>query len=157
MTGSWVLNNPSVVSNAMQALNSVEPGAGLVMTIAKEKNQRSSAQHRLKWQWMQQIAREMAGQGKGYDAQEWNDFFKGRYMSDLLISQDGDWRFYFDGANAQWSGTGDKTEFYRLVGKPLETKDLTVANMSEFMNRIDQAVQKHGIHLITPADLEWSR
>ena len=156
MTGSWILNSPSVISNAMQALNSVDPDQGFVMTIAKEKDRRSSAQNRLKWTWMQQVAREMAGSGYGYDAQRWNDYFKGRYMSDLLLSQDGDWRFYFDGANSNWQSDGDKMEFYRLVGKPLETKDLTVKNMSEFMGRIDTAAQSKGIQLITPSDLEWS-
>ena len=109
------------------------------MTIAKEKDRRSSAQNRLKWVWMQQVAREMAGSGYGYSAQHWNDYFKGRYMSDLLLSQDGDWRFYFDGANSNWQSDGDKMEFYRLVGKPLETKDLTVKNMSEFMPQIGRA------------------
>ena len=157
MIGSWQLNSMSVIAAAYEALNSVDPKDELVMTIVKDKDKRSSAQHRLKWAWMQQVAREMAGQGKGYTATQWNDYFKGRYMSDLLLSQDGDWRFYFDGANKNWVSGVDKSEFYRLVGKPLETKDLTVKNMSEFMNRVDQSCSKKGVQLIVPADLTWVR
>ena len=152
---SFKLNSPSVIGAAIEFINQVDPSDNLVMTVAPAKNERSSAQHRLKWLWMQQIARELQGKGKGWGAEAWNDYFKGRYMHDLLISQDGDWKFYFDGCNAQYRKGIDKLEFYRLVGKALETADLTVQNMSEFMDRIDKACQSKGLILVTPQDLTW--
>ena len=154
---SFKLVSQEVINHATQVVSMVEPEDNLVLTLATETDARSSAQHRLKWLWMQQISREMSGKGKGWDSQQWNDYFKGRYMSDLLLSQDGDWRFYFDGCNAQYKAGIDKQEFFRLVGKPLETADLTVANMTEFMNRIDKACQQRGILLVTPQDLAWAK
>lgn len=158
--GSWILNSQSVIANAFEVLNRIDPGDGLVMSIAKEKSKRSKAQHRLKWLWMQQIARERAG-NEGFTYNQWNDYLKGRYMRDLLISQDEEYQAYFDTVEMMWHGLtpGQKSEnrygIVMAVGKALKTEDLTVKNMSEFMNRVDQFAIELGIQLITPAELSW--
>lgn len=136
-------------------LEAVTPDQKMVMTLVKAKSERSSAQHRLKWCWMKQIADERKDKGKGWDAQQWNDFYKGRFMSDLLIAQDGDYRFYFDGMNGLYSKFSDKLDYFRKVGKPLETSELSLESMTEFMNRIDQHAAQMGISLLTPLDLSW--
>jgi hypothetical protein len=129
---------------------------GDVVTIKDEKETRSKAQHRLKWIWMSFIAKEKMGEGIGRSTEDWNRYFKGKFMRALLIEQDEEYAAFYKNADTLLT-TSRNTKFAKeLLIDSIKTEWLTVKNMKAFMDMISiYASMDLALTLPTPEDLKW--
>lgn len=161
MPESFNLLNDDVKMECIRYITGIESGGEVVVLVKKTKDTRSSAQLRLKWLWMGQLAKEMAGRGSGKNNKDWNRHFKGLFLKELLISQDEDYaEFYANGKLLIDSAPTAALKKFAIKAMldSVETEWLTVKNMSEYMNNIDNfCIENLEIVLAVPSDLNWIR
>lgn len=155
------LIDESRLRNCIEYISNLPLKSGYIVTIKSEDETRSDAQHRLRWLWMEQLEKEMAGAGEGRDKERWNLFFKHKYMPHILIAQDQDYVEIF----RTYKKTCDSLAKYehglrqyqeQFWGKVISTKDMNVKSMSKWLNCIEaEALHDYGIVLKTPEDLMW--
>ena len=163
MADTYFLINPDVLNNCVTAISEAfESGEDYIVTIKNAKESRSGAQHRLRWLWFSQLEKELAGIGKGRGRQEWNLYFKHKYVPVILIEQDDG---YFD-VFGHYKTTckaiindelRDKYK-YQFWDRVISTKDMSVKSMARWLDSVDKYVtSKYQIILVTPDDLKWAR
>jgi len=135
---------------------------GHVVTIQEKAEARTKAQHRLKWVWMGFLAKEKAGEGKGFNAEEWNAFFKHKFIKGLLISQDERHVEYFTTARESLKvikkyGTEKQyNHSLNAITSDIKTEWLSVKNMKAYMDMITiYCSMDLGVVLPIPDDLKW--
>jgi len=163
MANSFYLVNSDVMNNCVNAvIEAFQSGKDNVVTIKNAKESRSGAQHRLRWLWFNQLEKQLAGIGKGRDKQEWNLYFKHKYVPVILLEQD---EGYFDVFGHYKSTckaiTNDELRDkykYQFWDRVISTKDMNVKSMSRWLDSVDKYVtSEYQITLITPDDLKWVR
>lgn len=161
MKQAFHIVNQHIKQNCLVHIQSLDESAGMVVTIASEQETRSKAQHRLKWVWMGQLARELAGVGLGRDSEQWNNHFKVRLMPSILLEQNEDTHDLVNRLRKTWkllkNAGEDELSCDQIIGGVLKTEDLTVKSMTTFMSKMDAiALERYGVKLITPDDLRWA-
>ncbi len=89
------LRTPEIRANCIAYISQLSD-PDYVVTIKSANESRSDAQQRLRWVWFTQMAKELAGVGKGRTKKQWNLHYKHKYMKNLLIEQDEDFVQFFD-------------------------------------------------------------
>ena len=151
---TYRIANERIKKNCIEEIQGLE--VGYVVTIKKESESRSSAQHSLKWIWMRHIAKDKTGEGKGRDAEDWNRYFKGKFMRELLISQDQDYAEFYKDSDELILDARNKVFAKKRVLDSIKTEWLTVKNMAAFMDMITiHCSMDLGVSLPMPAQFEW--
>lgn len=157
------LTTTDIRKNACAFVSQLECGQGHIVTIKNEKEARNAAQSRLRWVWMTQLEKELAGVGKGRDKDQWNLFFKHKYMRTLLIEQDEDYVPFFHNYDDMCGALADKkpllddykVQYWRDFVK---TEWLNVKMFSRYLDTIEKYVfDKYQVVLVTPDDLGWAK
>ncbi len=167
--------------HVLDAIADIKLEENVLVMIKTEKETRSKAQHRLKWMQMGFLAKEKAGEGRGWNAEEWNRVFKGMFIRKLLISQDEQYVDFYNRADMVLEQLERLPEFYDDIGfhgrelagyintvdklisfsktiylDYIKTEWLTVKNMHKFMEQLDEyCLHKLYIQLPIPEDLKW--
>lgn len=163
MTVTFKITTEDAKRNALYQLSSTQIGDDVVVTFKNEKESRSDAQHRLRWMWFTQMEKELAGVGKGRDREQWNLYYKHKFMPQILIAQDEDYDDIFQSYQETITAlTGMDAERNRYMtqfwDRVISTKDMTVASMSDWLDRVENhARENYNLILKTPEDLMWSR
>lgn len=151
---TYRITDEKIKQNCIDEIQGLEDG--YVVTIKKESESRNAAQHSLKWIWMRHIAKDKAGVGKGRDAEDWNRYYKGRFMRELLISQDQDYAQFYKDADELILDARNKVFAKKRVLDTIKTEWLTVANMAAFMDMITiHCSMDLGVALPMPKQYEW--
>lgn len=160
MADSFYLKSPEIRANCIAYISRLDD-ADVVVTIKSAKESRSDAQHRLRWLWFSQMAKELAGQGEGRNKEAWNMYYKHKYLPHLLIEQDEDYVSYFNRYKSTCQElTGENLEAYQtnFWSKVISTRDMHVKTMAKWLNLVDDdAMHQWAAQLKTPQDLEWIR
>lgn len=164
MSQAFHLTNSDVMNNCInEVINAFQSGKEHVVTIKNAKESRSDAQHRLRWLWFTQLERQLAGVGKGRDKEQWNLFFKAKFLRSILIEQDESYVRMFNDYDAiceilkpfEQHLKAYKTSFW---GEEVKTKKLSVKSMARWLDSLDKYVTfEYQVTLITPDDLGWVR
>jgi uncharacterized coiled-coil DUF342 family protein len=136
-------------TNYTQAINEGKP---LVVRIDQKQEDRSKAQNRLYWMWMNQWAKR---QGTDKDAEHL--YFKKHMLARIYYRDDvGQYRKTFAAVKVL---KDQKHPMYQQVADGLNelisTRDATVDQFTEYLNDIHAFCNKHGCWLNTPDDLMW--
>lgn len=158
---TYHLDTDLIKANCLKEIALLPIGANKLVVIKDKRKVRSEAQHRLRWVWFEQLERELAGQGKGRSKDQWNLFFKHRFVPHILIQQDEDYvsvfQIYKETCNAL---TGKHLKKYQeqFWGKVISTKDMDVKHMRQWLDAVDKfSSEKLNVLLNTPEDLRWVR
>jgi len=120
------------------------------------KETRTSAQNRLRWLWMGFLERELAGEGVGRNKEDWNRYFKGKFLRGILISQDEEYAQFYNQADALIYDAPMKDFAKTMLLDNVRTEWLTSKNMSVFMDAIDKHCSfELRVQLPLPSDLKW--
>ena len=134
-------------TNYTQAINDGKP---LVVRINQKEDDRSKAQNRIYWMWMNQWAKH-----QGSDKDSEHLFFKKQLLARIYHRDDvGQYRATF---NAVKVLKEQNHPMYQQVADGLNelisTTDATVDQFTEYLNDIHAFCNKHGCWLNTPDDL----
>ena len=105
---------------------------------------RSKMQNNLMWKW----AREIADQ-TGYTKEEVEARWKGQYGIPILSRDSEEHRCLY--ARIPWKD-GDKEEIYRMLAFLPVTREMTEAQMTEFLNLVQEYHIRMGHYLTDPED-----
>jgi hypothetical protein len=154
------LQSPQDQSTVWDAILATPIDGSYVVTIAQKKETRSQAQSRLRWLWMTQLEKQLIGEGVGRTKEQWNSFFKIRFMKAILVEMDADYADFFDkignmyrSAITAHSDYQHKLFLEQVVGESIRTEWLKTNGMTQFLNQIDEWCISRGIRLVTPQDL----
>lgn len=158
-SNAFHLSSPDAKANCIASISLLEVGDDFVVTIKSAKESRSDAQQRLRWVWLSQMAKELAGVGKGRTKEQWNLYYKHTFVPDLLIEQDEDYVETFDIYRDTCKALiGRNLERYQtnFWDRVISTKDMSVKSMSAWLGHVDDnALHQWAIELKTPQDLGW--
>ncbi|UIJ76940.1 hypothetical protein [Acinetobacter sp. SH20PTE14] len=137
-------------TNYTQAINDGKP---LVVRINQKEDDRSKAQNRLYWMWMNQWAKR-----QGTDKEYEHLYFKKQFLARIYARDDvGQYRATF---NAVKVLKEQNHPMYQQVADGLNelisTRDATVDQFTEYLNDIHAFCNKHGCWLQTPDDLMFA-
>jgi len=150
--------NDEVMDNCFNAIRDMAGEGDCIVSIKTGKEKRSEAQHRLKWLWMGHLEKTLSGEGEGWDRKRWNDFFKKKFMKEILIAQDEDYASVFKRISMLIQEATDKRLVERLALNVLKTEDFTVKSMSDYLDCVDKyCVTKLKVTLPVPEDLKYLR
>ena len=161
MKSRYVISTDEARRNCILDIESLDTEGRRVVTIMDQKEARSAAQSRLRWLWAGQAAKDLAGVGKGRDKEQWNLYWKHRFMKPLLIAQDEDFAIFFEDHDDHCVLIKDhpavlqdyQTQFWELIA---QTEKMNVKTFSEFLDTIDRfMLHEYGLRLDTPADLKY--
>ncbi|WP_010116660.1 hypothetical protein [Acinetobacter sp. P8-3-8] len=133
--------------------NALSDGKPLVVRINQKEDDRSRAQNRLYWMWMNQWAKH---QGADKDAEHL--FFKKQFLARIYHRDDvGQYRNTFAAVKVL---KDQKHPMYQQVADGLNelisTTDASVDQFTEYLNDIHAFCNKHGCWLNTPDDLKFA-
>lgn len=127
-------------------------GKPYVVHITQKQEDRSKAQNRLYWKWLQQWSKR-----QGTDKDSEHLFFKRKFLSVIYFRDDV--KEYRNTFNAVKELKLQKHPLYDQVANGLNelitTTDASVSQFSEYLNEIHAFCNKHGCWLETPDDLMW--
>ena len=134
--------------------NALNDGKPLVVRIDQKQEDRSKAQNRLYWMWMNQWAKR-----QGTDKDTEHLFFKKQFLARIYHRDDvGQYRVTF---NAVKVLKEQNHPMYQQVADGLNelitTTDASVEQFAEYLNDIHAFCNKHGCWLSTPDDLMYLR
>lgn len=127
-------------------------GKPLVVTIKPLEKDRSKAQNRLYWMWLNQWAKRQ-GTDKDYE----HLFFKKNFLAKIYDRDDvGQYKKTFKAVREL---KDCKHPAYQQVADGLcelmSTTDASTAQFTEYLNDIHAFCNKNGCYLETPDDLKW--
>mgnify|MGYP004517678747 CR=1 FL=1 len=128
-------------------------GKPLVVRINQKEDDRSKAQNRLYWMWMNQFAKH-----QGTDKDTEHLYFKKHMLARIYARDDvGQYRKTFAAVKVLKE---QKHPMYQQVADGLNelisTRDATVDQFTEYLNDIHAFCNKHGCWLNTPDDLKFA-
>ena len=134
--------------------NALSDGKPLVVRIDQKQEDRSKAQNRLYWMWMNQWAKR-----QGTDKDSEHLFFKKQFLARIYHRDDvGQYRNTFAAVKVL---KDQKHPMYQQVADGLNelisTTDASVDQFTEYLNDIHAFCNKHGCWLNTPDDLKYLR
>lgn len=147
-------------ANCLGLISQIEADAGIAVKVFSENESRSAAQSRLRWVWFGFMAKKLAGIGKGRSKDEWNMYYKHKYMKDLLIEQDEDFVPFFqdyEDTCERLKGTPllakYQSQFWAEIAK---TEHMNTKTFSVWLGLIsDDALDRFNLVLPIPEDLKW--
>jgi hypothetical protein len=163
MKERYKIVNEEVRANCLSKVSQIKPEDKMTVIIMDEQESRSAAQSRLRWVWAGQAAKELNGVGKGRNKDQWNLFWKHRFMRPLLISQDEDFVIFFMNyddhcellENNPLVLQNYQHEFWELIA---QTEKMNVKTFAEFLSDVyEYMLSKYNILLHVPSDLEFAR
>ena len=130
--------------------NALSDGKPLVVRINQKEDDRSKAQNRLYWMWVNQWSKR-----QGTDKDTEHLFFKKQFLARIYHRDDvGQYRNTFAAVKVLKE---QKHPMYQQVADGLNelisTTDATVDQFTEYLNDIHAFCNKHGCWLSTPDDL----
>lgn len=133
--------------------NALSDGKPLVVRIDQKQEDRSKAQNRLYWMWMNQWAKR-----QGTDKDTEHLFFKKHMLARIYARDDvGQYRNTFAAVKVL---KDQKHPMYQQVADGLNelisTTDASVNQFTEYLNDIHAFCLKHGKYLSTPDDLMFA-
>lgn len=133
--------------------DALSDGKPLVVRIDQKQEDRSKAQNRLYWMWMNQWSKH-----QGTDKDTEHLFFKKQFLARIYYRDDvGQYRKTFAAVRALKE---EKNPMYQAVADGLNelitTTDASVEQFTEYLNDIHAFCLKHGKHLSTPDDLMYA-
>ena len=133
--------------------NALSDGKPLVVRIDQKQEDRSKAQNRLYWMWMNQWAKR-----QGTDKDTEHLFFKKQFLARIYHRDDvGQYRNTFAAVKVL---KDQKHPMYQQVADGLNelisTTDASVDQFTEYLNDIHAFCNKHGCWLNTPDDLMYA-
>jgi len=153
---SFYITSDSIKDNCFDFIADVPVDKGYLVTIKKSTENRTLAQSRLRWVWMGFLEKELMGEGVGRNKEDWNRYFKGKFLRGLLIAQDDEYANFYHDADRLLSGSNDKGFAKRVLLDNVRTEWLTTKNMGEFMDSIDRhCAHELKINLPLPDDLKY--
>lgn len=158
---TYHLDTDLIKANCLKEIALLPIGANKLVVIKDKRKVRSEAQHRLKWVWMNCLAKERVG-FEGWDSEGWNWRFKARFIKPLLLEQDEEYAAYFYRFNAMCEAVADNPvllKSYRedFWGEVIKTEWLHVKGMSELMTMIDRyCLTEFGLRLPVPDELKYA-
>lgn len=137
-------------TNYTRAINDGKP---LRVVIDQKQDDRSTAQNRLYWMWMNQWAKR-----QGTDKDSEHLFFKKQFLARIYHRDDvGQYRNTFAAVKVL---KDQKHPMYQQVADGLNelisTTDASVDQFTEYLNDIHAFCNKHGCWLNTPDDLKFA-
>ncbi|MGK7201059.1 hypothetical protein [Acinetobacter baumannii] len=157
MEPRFVIKNHSDINYVIGYLNTnhakaANEGKPLVVLIAPQEKDRSKAQNRLYWMWLNQWAKKQ-GTDKDYE----HLFFKRKFLSVIYYRDDvGQYRTTFDAVKVLKK---QNHPMYQYVADGLNelisTTDASTAQFTEYLNDIHAFCNKNGCYLETPDDLKY--
>ncbi|MFX9712861.1 hypothetical protein ABTO95_07295 [Acinetobacter baumannii] len=145
----------SPVTNFLNVNHAKAAGEGkpLVVLIAPQEKDRSKAQNRLYWMWLNQWAKKQ-GTDKDYE----HLFFKRKFLAVIYYRDDvGQYRNTFDAVKVLKK---QNHPIYQYVADGLNelisTTDASTAQFTEYLNDIHAFCNKQGCYLETPDDLKFA-
>ena len=128
-------------------------GKPLVVRINQKEDDRSKAQNRLYWMWVNQWSKH-----QGTDKDSEHLYFKKHFLSRIYDRDDvGQYRKTFEAVKVLKE---QKHPMYQQVADGLNelisTRDATVDQFTEYLNDIHAFCNKHGRWLNTPDDLMFA-
>ncbi|EJB8497996.1 hypothetical protein MW349_004117 [Acinetobacter baumannii] len=157
MEPRFVIKNHSDINYVIGYLNNnhakaASEGKPLVVLIAPQEKDRSKAQNRLYWMWLNQWAKRQ-GTDKDYE----HLFFKKKFLSVIFYRDDvGQYKKTFDAVRLL---RDQKHPAYEQVAAGLNelisTTDASVVQFTEYLNDIHAFCNTQGCWLETPEDLMW--
>ena len=137
---SFHIIDESVKQNCKSAIDAVEIGAGYLVNIKSANESRSDAQSSLRWRWMGYLAKKLAGVGSGGNSEEWDVFFKCKFLRALAVAQ--------DERHAKWYRNADElitiarqnnceSGAMGLITGGMHTAWLSVKNMQEYLTQVE--------------------
>ena len=157
----YVISTEESKRNCIHAIEQLDVDGRRVVNIMDQKEARSAAQSRLRWLWAGQAAKDLAGVGKGRNKEQWNLYWKHRFMKPLLIAQDEDYAMFFEDYDDHCELIKDhpavlqqyQTHFWELIA---QTEKMNIKTFSEFLDTIDRfMLHEYGLRLDTQADLKY--
>lgn len=133
--------------------NALSDGKPLVVRIDQKQEDRSKAQNRLYWMWMNQWAKR-----QGTDKDTEHLFFKKQFLARIYHRDDvGQYRNTFAAVKVL---KDQKHPMYQQVADGLNelitTTDASVEQFTEYLNDIHAFCNKHGCWFNTPDDLMYA-
>lgn len=157
MEPRFVIKNHSDINYVIGYLNSnhakaASEGKPLVVLIAPQEKDRTKAQNRLYWMWLNQWAKH-----QGTDKDTEHLFFKKQFLARIYHRDDvGQYRKTFAAVKVL---KDQKHPMYQQVADGLNelitTTDASVEQFTEYLNDIHAFCNKHGCYLETPDDLKY--
>jgi len=131
----------------------IEQGKPLVVRINQKEDDRSKAQNRLYWMWMNQWAKR-----QGTDKDSEHLYFKKNFLARIYARDDvGQYRNTFAAVKVLKE---QRHPMYQQVADGLNelisTTDATIDQFTEYLNDIHAFCNKHGCWLQTPDDLMFA-
>ncbi len=155
-TQSFYITSENIKHNCFDFIADKPVGEGFLVTIKDKKETRSGAQNKLRWVWMTFLEKELMGQGVGRSKEDWNRYFKGKFLRGLLISQDEEYSEFYNQADALIYDAPNPDFAKKVLLDNVHTEWLKVKNMAEFMDSIDRYCSYDlNIILPLPDDLKW--
>jgi hypothetical protein len=156
---AYHLETDEIRANCLREISMLPIKSNKMVVIKDKKQTRSEAQLRLKWMWCGFLAKERAG-NEGRDREDWNRFFKGKFMRALLLEQDEEFHDFFTNADRLLESAADEENrnwAKKTIIDAMKTEWLNTKNMSEFMTSIDRHCQhRYSVQLPIPDDLKWA-
>ncbi len=157
MEPRFVIKNHSDINYVIGYLNTnhakaASEGKPLVVLIAPQEKDRTKAQNRLYWMWLNQWAKRQ-GTDKDYE----HLFFKKNFLAKIYDRDDvGQYKKTFKAVREL---KDSKHPLYQDVANGLcelmSTTDASTAQFTEYLNDIHAFCNKNGCYLETPDDLKW--
>ncbi|MFU8927543.1 recombination protein NinB [Acinetobacter puyangensis] len=123
----------------------------LVVKVGQKEEERSLAQNRLYWKWLQQWSKH-----QGTDKDSEHLFFKRQFLISIFNRDDPEFaemcaaiKALKENEIAEYQAIADQ------VIKLTSTTKASVKQMTEYLELIDAFCLKHGVKLVTPEDLMW--
>lgn len=133
--------------------NALSDGKPLVVRINQKEDDRSKAQNRLYWMWMNQWAKH-----QGSDKDSEHLFFKKQLLARIYHRDDvGQYRATFNAVKVlKDQGHPMYQQVADGLNELISTTDATVDQFTEYLNDIHAFCNKHGCYLHTPDDLMYA-
>ncbi|MBK0409621.1 hypothetical protein JEO87_03675 [Acinetobacter pittii] len=144
--------------------NAIAEGAPLIVRINQKADDRSAAQNRLYWAWLEQI-RLKTGNSKN----QTHLFFKKKYLSRIYVEsrQETAEKYYalqnfkdviqsFDGAKRLQLEKDYQQLVHTFIKDHLQSRKATIKEFTKYLDKINiYAHRDLGIKLTIPDDLKW--
>lgn len=128
MSHFLILRDASIKANAIALINSLNPGRTYCIEIKEYRKNRSNAQNRLYWMWINLLAKDI-----GYEAEDLHETFKARLL-----------------------GTEEKLVFGQSTLIAKSTTKLTTEEFTHYLEKIEQLALTMGMRLPHPQEYQYA-
>lgn len=124
-----------IKDDCLDRISNIPYGKGFTVSIETEKEKRNNDQNALYWAWLTYLVGSGIG---GYTKDGWHNFFKAKFLRNLLIAQNKDWITHYQNCDLVYQNSNYKAAVKTLVLNTVSTTDLSVKSMSQYLKSIDE-------------------